>query len=376
MNGNLLDDPEARAAFRLRLLDWYRRHRRPLPWRASRDPYRIWISEIMLQQTRVEQIAPHFERFIARFPTLRELAAASEEEVLKAWEGLGYYARARNLYRAARRIAEEYEGRFPDTCEGLLSLPGIGQYTAAAVSSIAFDRPHPALDGNATRVLCRVLRIEEDPSRSAVKTRLIAAGERLLAPESAGDFNQGMMELGARICTPRQPRCLVCPVATWCRARAELADPSVLPIRKTKKEKPHWEVTAGLIWKRGKLLIAQRPTQGRLGGLWEFPGGKQEPGETLPECLARELREELGIEIEVGEHLISVDQAYTHFDITLHAFAARHLRGQPQALGCADWRWATLDKLDEYPFPRADRRIIEYLREKGRPKGLGRSRKP
>ena len=347
--------------FRILLLDWYRSNKRDLPWRDSDDPYHVWVSEIMLQQTRADQMEAYFERFIRALPTIRDLASASEDEVLKLWEGLGYYARARNMHKAARRLLAERGGRLPDTYEELAGLPGIGPYTAAAVSSIAFDRDHPVLDGNVTRVLCRVLRREEDPRKAAVRTGLIAAGERLLPPGRAGDFNQAMMELGARLCTPARPRCGACPVSTLCRARAELEDPSALPRKAPGKEKPHYEVTAGLIRKEGKLLIARRPAEGMLGGLWEFPGGKQEPGESLEECLVREIREELDIVVEVEAFLLSVDHVYSHFSITLHAFAARYRRGRPRAVGCSDWRWIDPLELDDYALPRADRRIIEHL---------------
>jgi A/G-specific adenine glycosylase len=356
----LLETPEAIAAFRSELLAWYRAHRRQPAWRQSRDPYRIWISEIMLQQTRVEQMDEYFARFLCAFPTVHDLAGASEDQVLKAWEGLGYYARARNLHKAAKQIAAQ-GGQLPDTYEGLLALPGIGPYTAAAVSSIAFDRDHPVLDGNVERVLCRLLCVEEAPRKTAVKARLIAAGEKLLAPGQAGDFNQGMMELGARVCTPAKARCGECPVATHCRAFGELDDPAVLPRKAPRKPRPHYQVAAGLIWKGKKLLIAQRPSDGLLGGLWEFPGGKQEEGESLEECLAREIREELAIEIEVGECLAVVDHGFTHFSITLHAFGARWRRGEPQALGCAAWRWVRPGELAQYAFSRADRGIIEEL---------------
>ena len=366
MSRSLLDNAVQIEIFRSRLLDWYRENRRQLSWRDSDDPYWIWVSEVMLQQTRVEQMGGYFERFVERFPTVGDLAAASEDEVLKAWEGLGYYARARNMHRAAKRIVDEHGGKIPDSYEGLLELPGVGQYTAAAVSSIAFDRDHPVLDGNVVRVLCRVLRIEGEPRRSAVKSELIAAGERLLAPGQAGDFNQGMMELGARVCTPQKPLCPSCPLEEFCRARTELEDPALLPVKSPKKKKPHFQVTAGLIWKGDRLLIARRPFEGMLGGLWEFPGGKQEAGETLRECLKREIREELDVDIEVGEHLISVDHAYSHFSISLHAFAARYSSGDPKAIGCAEWRWIDPQELDDFAFPRTDRKIIEQLRQDAR----------
>ncbi len=363
MSRSLLDDRDALGAFRARLLVWYRQNKRQTSWRDSGNPYHVWVSEVMLQQTRVDQMAPYFERFIRAFPTLQALAAASEDQVLKAWEGLGYYARARNMHKAAKRMAFELGGRIPDTYQELIELPGIGQYTAAAVSSIAFDRDHPVLDGNVTRVLCRLLRIEEEPTRAHVKAQLIAAGETLLARGEAGDFNQAMMELGSRVCTPQSPSCPTCPVGDWCRAKAELDDPASLPRKAPKKQRPHYQVAAGLIRKGDELLIAQRPAEGMLGGLWEFPGGKQEPGETLPECLVREIREELGIEIEVGARLTSVDHAYSHFSITLHAFAARYVCGTPEALGCAAWRWVVPEALDDFALPRADRLIVEFMRE-------------
>ena len=370
MSRNLLDDQAAIEGFRVGLLDWYRQHKRQLSWRDSDNPYHIWISEIMLQQTRVDQMGAYFERFVGAFPTVEKLAAASEDQVLKVWEGLGYYARARNMHKAAVQIAGQLGGRIPDTYAGLIELPGIGEYTAAAVSSIAFDRDHPVLDGNVTRVLCRLLRIEEDPRRTAIKAELIAAGEALLARGEAGDFNQAMMELGARVCTPRNPLCPTCPVGQWCQAQAELDDPSALPYKAPKKQKPHYQVACGVICKGDRLLLAQRPSAGMLGGLWEFPGGKQEEGETLQQCLQREIAEELAIEIEVGARLTSVDHAYSHFSITLHALEACYLRGEPQAIGCADWKWIVPEELDDYALPRADRLIVEFLRQDGRQLGL------
>ena len=365
MPRSLLENSRMVGEFRRALLAWYASHKRQLPWRDAGDAYLVWLSEIMLQQTRVDQMQAYFERFTAAFPTVQDLAAASEDEVLKAWEGLGYYARARNLHRAARRIVDEYGGRVPDQYDDLLALPGVGSYTAAAVSSIAFDAPHPVLDGNVTRVLCRLLLVEGDPRRAAVRAELIAAGERLLAPQRAGDFNQAMMELGARVCTPARPQCDHCPVADLCRARQELARPEHLPRKAPKAPRPHYEVAAGLIWKDRLLLLAQRPSDGMLGGLWEFPGGKQEPGESLEQCLAREIREELDFDIDVRERLVSVDHGYSHFTITLHAFKAEYAGGEPKAIGCSAWQWVSPADLGQFAMPRADRRVLEELGKRG-----------
>ena len=362
-------DARWRAGLRRRLLAWYRRHRRDLPWRRTADPYAVWVSEVMLQQTRVETARGYYERFLARYPTVTALAAAGEGEVLKAWEGMGYYSRARNLHRAARTIVGEHGGQLPGTYDGLLDLPGVGPYTAAAVSSIAFDRPHPVLDGNVTRLLCRLLRVEDDPRRAPVRARLIAAGEALMPRSRPGDFNQALMELGARVCTPASPRCGDCPLGAHCRARAELDDPSVLPVRPARRPRPHLEVAAGLIRRGNRLLLAQRPPGGMLAGLWEFPGGKREAGESLPDCLRREVREELDIDIEVERPLAVVDHDYSHRSIRLHAFAARCLGGRVRALGCAAWAWVSPGGLDSYPMPRADRKIIARLGWDGRRRG-------
>lgn len=369
MSARWIDDGRRRAAFRRSLLAWYRQHQRDLPWRRSSDAYAVWLSEVMLQQTRVETARGYYERFLERFPTVSDLARADESQVLKLWEGLGYYSRARNLHRAAQAVVDEHGGVLPDTYDALLGLPGVGPYTAAAVSSIAFDRPHPAVDGNVIRVLSRLLLIEEDPRRSAVRARMVAAGEALMPPagggDHAGDWNQAMMELGARVCTPTSPSCDGCPVARWCRARAELDDPSVLPLRPQKKPRPHLQVTAGLIRRDGRLLIAQRPPGGMLAGLWEFPGGKQEEGESLPDCLRREIREELEIDIDVEECVASVDHEYSHLSITLHAFLARYTGGRARAVGCAAFEWIDVERLGEYALPRADHRVLEAMAADG-----------
>ncbi len=358
----MLDDlPQTITQIRARLLAWYRHNKRDLPWRDETDPYRIWISEVMLQQTQVATVVPYYERFLRRFPSLAAVADASLSEVLKAWEGLGYYARARNLHRAAVELVQKHGGRFPQTYAELRRLPGFGDYTAGAVASLAFGQAVPAVDGNAKRVLARLLALQEEATHGPAARRLHDFAAALVDPHAPGDWTQALIELGAVICQPQNPKCLLCPLNELCQAR-RLGLERATPVKPAKKALPHFDVTAAVIRQDGRVLIAQRPPEGMLGGLWEFPGGKQEPHETLPECLQREIREELGINIAVDEPLVSVKHSYTHFKITLHAFTCRLLAGQPQALGVADWRWATLDELDAFAFPRTDQQIIAALR--------------
>lgn len=356
-------DHQQRINLTARLLAWYADHRRDLPWRRTRDPYRIWVVEVMLQQTQVTTVLPYYARFMARFPTVKALAAASLDDVLKLWEGLGYYGRARHLHAAAQRVVAEFGGQIPDTMEGLLSLPGIGRYTAGAVLSIASGQDLPAPDGNVRRVLCRVFAIEEDVTRGAGQRRLWQLAQSLLPPGQAGDFNQALMDLGAMVCTHRAPLCHLCPLADECLAY-QMGLQEQFPVRGPRRAVPHYEVTAGVVWNGdGLFLIAQRRPEGLLGGLWEFPGGKREPNETLEDCLRRELAEELDIKVAVDAPLTVVQHAYTHFRITLHAFHCRLVGGQrPRALDCADWAWIAIDDVERYAFSAADHKIIAALR--------------
>ena len=252
-------------AFRRALLDWYDRAKRELPWRGTRDPYRIWLSEIMLQQTRAEAVAPRYEAFLARFPTVEALAAADEEAVLKAWEGMGYYSRARNLRRAAMEVARR--GEFPQSAKELQTLPGVGAYTAAAVASIAFDEAAPALDGNQARVLARLLAFEGTVDTPQKLRRAAAA---LIDRERPGDYNQALMDLGSGICTPRAPKCETCPVAAFCAARAG-GDAESYPRLPPPIARRDVEVTVVLAYLNGRVLVRRRSSRGLLAGLWEFP---------------------------------------------------------------------------------------------------------
>ncbi|MFO7633000.1 MAG: A/G-specific adenine glycosylase [Caldilinea sp.] len=358
-----------------RLIDWHGQHQRVLPWRetraGARNAYAVWISEIMLQQTRVETVIDYFQRWMNRFPAVEVLAAADLQDVLKAWEGLGYYARARNLHKAAQQIVAKYGGQLPAERKALLALPGIGEYTVGAILSIAFNQPEPILDGNVKRVLARLFDIDRPIDEPAVLRRLWELARAIVeaAPaDAAGDCNEGLMELGATICTPQNPRCLICPLVELCEAVRKGVQ-SERPIMPRRKQTPHYDVAAGVIWAgepfHSKLLIAQRPPDGMLGGLWEFPGGKLESQDIdLVACLHREIDEELAIEIDVLDPLMTVKHAYTHFRITLHAFHARHIGGVPQSIGCQDWRWVAIEELTDFPLPVTDQKIRQALFER------------
>jgi A/G-specific adenine glycosylase len=356
-----IPDSRTRADFARQLLAWFERCARDLPWRRHRTPYRVWLAEVMLQQTQVETVIPYYERFLTRFPTVESLTQAPLADVLKLWEGLGYYARARNLHAAARQIVDVHGGQIPDAFEALLELPGVGLYTAGAVASIAFGRATPAVDGNVRRVLSRVFEVREDVTRSATKRKLRELAADLLPQEQSGPFNEALMELGATVCTPRNPRCDVCPINDVCRARAlDVVD--ALPVKRKRAPTPHYHVAAAVTTRAdGRVLLAQRHIDDMLGGLWEFPGGKQEDGETLSECLAREMREELDVTVAVGERLTVVEHAYTHFRMTLHAFRCCLVDGQPRCLDCADFRWALPAEMAELPMSVADRKVVQAL---------------
>ncbi len=369
------------------LLRWYAATARDLPWRRTRDPYAIWLAEIMLQQTRVPTVIPYYERFLTRFPTVRHLARARLDTVLKMWEGLGYYSRARNLHRAAKEIVARFEGQVPRTRDELLTLPGVGCYTAGAIASIAFGAREPVVDGNVARVLCRVFRIHGHPKDAAIHRRIWSLAEDLL-PEKppprgigilpmphgleahatlhtssdnpVGQFNQALMELGSEICTPRHPRCDECPLHHLCEANRH-HEQDMLPTRIRRKPLPRHVVAVGVIFHHGRILIDKRPPQGLLGGLWEFPGGKVRPGESLAAALRREVKEELDIEIEAGREIAVVDHTYTHFHVEIHAFECRWVTGEPQCLACAAFKWVRPRELQRYAFPAANKKIIGIL---------------
>ena len=346
--------PARSEEIRHALLAWYDEHRRSLPWRDNPDLYRVWLSEIMLQQTRVNQALPYYERFTEAFPTLEALASAELDAVLRQWEGLGYYARARNLHNAARRIVRS--DSIPRSLEELLALPGIGPYTGRAIASIVFGAQEAAVDGNVRRVLARLFALAEPTPRT-----LQQLADRLVDRKRPGDYNQAVMELGALVCTPKTPKCESCPIGSFCLAKAS-GTPATFPASRKRPPLPHFDIATGVLTdQQGCIFIQRRPATALLGGLWELPGGKRKPGETVPAACKRELREELGIDVAVGELVCKVKHAYTHFKITLWAYRCCILRGSPLSSTGLQTTWVHPVDFEQFAFPRANRRVLEAI---------------
>jgi A/G-specific adenine glycosylase len=344
-----------------KLLDWYQLNKRTLPWRGAKDPYAVWVSEIMLQQTRVETVIPYFKNWMRRFPTIRALAKASEQDVLNAWEGLGYYSRARNLHKAAKIVAAEFNGRLPRDLDELRKLPGIGRYTVGAIASIAFDMNVPALDGNIKRVYARLFDIAEPVDTSTGEKLLWDLAEKALPKKDAGDYNQALMDLGATICVPSNPRCLICPVMKICKAR-ERGTQNERPVKAPKKDVPHYIHAAGVIVRRGRVLLAKRPSKGLLGGMWEFPNGRVEGNPA--EGLAEALRTGYNLRLRATRRSVRniaplgiVHHGYSHFHVSVYAFVCE-LASEVKA---EDLKWIPVNKLGEYPMGRIDRQIATML---------------
>ncbi|MBN1664343.1 MAG: A/G-specific adenine glycosylase [Deltaproteobacteria bacterium] len=344
-----------------RLSAWYKRNKRVLPWRETTDPYRIWISEIMLQQTQVDTVIPYYRRFLDIFPNVDALAVARLEDVLKAWENMGYYARARQLHRCAGMIVDKYGGKIPDTLAELTALPGIGAYTAGAVLSMAYGQAVPAVDGNVRRILARLFAVRKPLDDLQTQKQLHQTAATLVPSKKPGDFNQALMDLGAAVCKAKKTLCTLCPLARLCQARIlELQDG--IPAKKKRPSLPHRQAAAAIIQNRdGLFLVVQRPATGLLASLWTFPGGFVEDGKTLKSDLIKRVREQLGIRIRIGEHLAEVRHAYTHFRITLHACKGYVSKETPKALACRDWRWITPAGFAVLPSSKIDRMIMQTL---------------
>lgn len=337
------------------LLKWHAKHRRPMPWRGHPDPYAVWVSEIMLQQTRVETVVPYFEKWMKLFPNVDSLANAKEQDVLNAWEGLGYYTRARNLLKAAKILASDFDGKLPRDPQALRSLPGIGRYTAGAIASIAFKMDAPTLDGNIRRVLSRLFDVSEYADSAAGEKILWELAERNLPKGKAGDYNQALMELGATVCLPKNPRCLLCPLMKPCKAR-ENGTQNVRPVLKPKKRISQRIHAAAVIIERGRVLLSQRPENGLLGGMWEFPNVqvKENPAAELVKVLKAAGR----LHVKRGEALGVFRHAYSHFRVLVHAYRCKAV-SIPQN---KNLKWVKLSELGDYPMGKVDRQIAQKIK--------------
>ncbi|MFP4477454.1 MAG: A/G-specific adenine glycosylase [Desulfatibacillaceae bacterium] len=345
------------------LVAWYEKHRRELPWRRDFSPYPVWVAEVMLQQTRVDTAGPYYERWMERFPDVAALAGADEDEVLRHFAGLGYYSRARNMLECARVVMAEYGGEFPGDKRALLGLPGIGPYTAAAVLAFAFDRDVAVVDANVERIVSRLYDVNAPIKTRAFGRFAEAAAHALLVPGRGRDFNQALMDLGSLACTPKNPRCNECPLARECLALAN----DTTAERPVRPEKPRIEaidVSAAVVFHRGMVLVQKRPEKGLMAGLWEFPGGKLEPGETPEQAVVREMAEELELRVACGRKITTIRHSYTRFRVTLHVFeCAMEPPGQvPVPHAATEIRWVRPADLAGLAFPAADKRLVEMLR--------------
>lgn len=343
------------------LLAWYTAHRRDLPWRRTSDPYCVWVSEIMLQQTQVATVRDYYQRWIERFPTIEALAAAEEHDVLHTWQGLGYYSRARNLWRGARVVRDEHGSVIPRSPEALRALPGIGPYSAGAIASIAYGERTPLVDGNVVRVLCRLFALRGDPTRAPLKNELWRTAEELVPASRPGDFNQALMELGATVCTPRSPSCGTCPVQRHCAAFREH---SVARLPELPKRAATISMTrVAAIVRRGGRVLAVRvePGASRWAGMWQFPNADVGTSESPADAAQRAVRETVGLRVTAGAVAHRVRHSVTRYRITLDVVPCTGPRGEPKPGACAEFTWQDVARLDALPMPAAHRRIARWL---------------
>jgi len=356
-------DISTKKKIQRKLLAWYKLNAREFLWRGLYDPYLIWISEVMLQQTQVETVIPYFQRWISRFPDIQSVAHASEDDVLKLWEGLGYYSRARNIKKSAEIIHYQLGGVIPITMHELKKLPGIGDYIAGAIASIAFGLNEPALDANGVRVISRLFDFHGLVNKTKSKNILKEYLRGMIPDGKAGDFNQAVMDLGSMVCRSANPICKQCPIRKECIAFSKSTQMD-LPVVKKRLAKPHLEVVAAILRKGDKVLIDKRFAEGLLGGMWEFPGGKIEHGEDHSTALERELKEELGISINLEELFGIYKHAYTHFTVTVYTYFVEIVNGYPKALESDKIEWVKIGALLDFPMGKVDRNISDDLEKR------------
>lgn len=347
--------------FQLDLIDWFLREQRDLPWRHDKDPYKIWVSEIMLQQTRVDTVIPYFNNFISKFPTAEALAEADEEKVLKAWEGLGYYSRARNLQSAVKEVVSQYGGKVPNEVKELSKLKGIGPYTQGAILSIAYGIPEPAVDGNVMRVLSRILYITEDIALPKTRKLFEKIVKELISKEKPSEFNQGLMELGAIVCTPKSPSCLLCPVQDHCLAFREGVQDE-LPIKTKKKTTKEVLINALLLQNpEHKILIHKRPNKGLLANLWELPNHEMKANFlNQDEQLQQFIKKQYQINVEIDHHFMNLKHEFSHLTWRIAVY-----RGvtTTNTTNHTDLQFVTLDEISEFPFPVPYQKILDEIKK-------------
>ncbi len=358
--------PRTRPALRSALLRWFDRTHRPLPWRVDRDPYRIWVSEVMLQQTTVAAVVPYFERFLKAFPTVPDLAAADEQQVLKLWEGLGYYRRARHLHAAAKQLVTGQGGQLPDDPAVWTELPGVGRYILGAVLSQAFDRRLPIVEANSQRVLSRWFGFRGNPREGAGKAWVWDAANAVLPTRRVGDFNQAVMELGALVCTPTAPNCGDCPVARWCEANRLGLQDEIPPPAKRKAVTEVREVAVA-VRDGATVLLARRPPDAtRWASMWEVPHGEPQPGEADDAAAARLAKELAGVTVRVGAELLTVRHGVTRWSITMVCLEATRVRGEFRSSFYTAGEWVEVSKFGDYPVSAPQRLLMDELARGGR----------
>ena len=347
-----------KRSLRRKLLAWYQRHARDLPWRRSRDPYRVWVSEVMLQQTQVDTVRPYFERFLEAFPTVRDLAAADEQDVLRLWEGLGYYRRARSLHAAAKQVVAEHGGRMPGDVESLLTLPGVGRYTAGAIVSIAYDKPAPILEANTIRLFTRLVAYNGKPTSAAGQRRLWGVAEELLPVKNVATFNQALMELGSLVCTPNQPDCEACPLESLCQARADGSVDQLAPTT-TKLKFTDVREAAVVVWRGGDVLVRQCAEGERWAGLWDFPRFELEAEGPLfaRDELAEKVLAQTGVSCEPGALIKTIKHGVTRFRITLECYEAQRSGGRLRKPA----KWVSTSGLSELPLSVTGRKLARQI---------------
>ncbi len=345
------------------LLSWFAENQRDLPWRRTYDPYQIWISEIMLQQTQMDRVTIFFIRWMKEFPDLPTLANASEHKVLKCWEGLGYYSRARNILKAAKLLITNHQGKIPDSRKLLQSLPGIGPYTAGAIASISFNRDVPVVDANIERIFSRLFNIDLIPGSPEAKREYWQKAEDLLPKGESRNFNQALMELGALVCRPKQPNCSVCPVAAHCLAlQYDLIPERPIPKKSTKTIPIN--MATGVLLHKGLIFIQQRLADDVWGALWEFPGGRMEEGETAEETVIREYLEETELVVRVDSKITTTIHHYTRYKVTLHCFlvSLEQSNSDPVLHAAQEFHWLPFEQVDQYAFPAGHRKLIQFMK--------------